>query len=394
MEIRDPVVIVAARRTPMGAFQGHLKTLSSPDLGAAVIKAVMDDTGINQNDVDEVLMGCVLAAGLGQAPARQASLKAGLSPSVHATTINKVCGSGMKSIMLAQQQLLTGESHIMIAGGMESMSNTPYFLPKARDGYRMGHQQVIDHMMWDGLQDAYSRQAMGVFAEQTAEKYGFTREEQDEFATLSGQKALDAMKKGYFAAEVIPMTVGDKKSTLTIDQDEPPTKLNFEKLKTLKPVFKENGSVTAGNASSISDGAAALLVMRESEALKRQLKPIARITASASYSHAPEWFTTAPVGAIQKVLTKSGWTLKDVDLFEINEAFAVVTMAAMKDLSLNPAHVNIYGGACALGHPIGASGARVVVTLLNALKQSNLKRGIASVCIGGGEATAIAVERY
>lgn len=388
----DPVVIVSAKRSPSGSFMGAFKNMSSPDLGGSVIRAALDTAGIASNEVNEVFMGCVLPAGLGQAPSRQAMFKAGLDKSTGCTTVNKVCGSGMKSIMLAHDSLCL-YGGIMIAGGMESMSNAPYLLAKAREGYRMGHDKILDHMMMDGLQDAYKgNQSMGVFAENTAEKYGFTRDEQDQYAITSGKRALAAQASGHFKDEIAPIEVVDKKSTVLVSEDESPSKLNFEKLLTLKPAFRENGTVTAGSSSSINDGSAAVTLMRQSEALKRGLKPLAVIKAHAGFSREPEWFTIAPTGAINKVLEKTGWKKSDVDLFEINEAFAVVPMAVMKDLDISHDIVNVNGGACALGHPIGASGARIIVTLIHALKQRHLKRGVAAICIGGGEATALALE--
>ncbi|MBX9977320.1 MAG: thiolase family protein [Alphaproteobacteria bacterium] len=388
----DPIVIVSAKRSPSGSFMGAFKNISAPDLGGSVIRAALNTAGIESNEVNEVFMGCVLPAGLGQAPARQAMFKAGLDKSTGCTTVNKVCGSGMKSIIMAHDSLrLYGG--IMVAGGMESMSNAPYLLTKAREGYRLGHDKILDHMIMDGLQDAYKgTQSMGVFAENTAEKYGFTRDEQDQYAITSGKRTLAAQAAGHFKEEITPIEVIDKKSTVLVFDDESPSKLNFEKLLTLKPAFRENGTVTAGSSSSINDGSAAVTLMRQSEADKRGLKPLALIHAHAGFSREPEWFTIAPTGAINKVLEKAGWQKNDVDLFEINEAFAVVPMAVMKDLDLTHDIVNVNGGACALGHPIGASGARIVVTLIHALKQRKLKRGVAAICIGGGEATALALE--
>ncbi len=389
----DPIVIVGLARTPIGDFQGTLSTLTAAELGAHAIKAVLTRTKLEPNHIDEVIMGCVLQAGQGQAPARQAALTAKLPNSTNCTTINKMCGSAMKAIMLAHDQIKAGSHDIVIAGGMESMSNAPYLLGKARAGYRMGHGQVIDHMFMDGLEDAYDRgKLMGVFAEQTVEKYKFTREEQDKFAVSSVERARKAIKDGCFEQEIEPITIQVKKEAITIKTDESPGKAKPEKISTLKPAFKKDGTVTAANSSSISDGGAAVVLMRASEAKKRNLKPIATIVGSASYSHEPAWFTTAPVGAVNKLLGKIGWTTTDVDLFELNEAFAVVTMAAMKDLNLPHDKVNIHGGACALGHPIGASGARIVCTLLSALQKYGKKRGIASLCIGGGEAVAMAFE--
>ena len=389
----DPVVIVSAARTPLGGFQGDFAALSAPQLGSAAIRAAIERAGIKPEQVEEVLMGNVLSAGVGQAPARQAALGAGLPLSTGCTTISKVCGSGMKATMLAHDLLLAGTNTVMVAGGMESMTNAPYLLPKARSGMRLGHAQALDHMFFDGLEDAYQKgRLMGTFAEECAEKYGFTRAAQDEFAIGSTTRAQKAIKDGSFAWEIAAVTVPGKKGDLHIDQDEQPLKAQIEKIAALKPAFKKDGTVTAANSSSISDGAAALVLMRASTAEKLGLKPLARIVGHASHAHEPGWFTTAPVGAMQKLMAKTGWTEAKVDLFEINEAFAVVTMAAMHDLKLPHAKVNVHGGACALGHPIGASGARIVVTLLGALKKYGGKRGIASLCIGGGEATALAIE--
>ncbi len=387
-----PVVITAARRTAIGAFQGAFNGVPAPDLGAAAIKAALSDTGLAADAVDEVIFGCVLPAGLGQAPARQAALGADLPTSTGCTTINKVCGSGMKAIMLARDLLAAGSAQVMVAGGMESMSNAPYLLPKARGGYRMGHGEIIDHMFFDGLQNPYDNQMMGVFGEQCADKYGFTREAQDEFAIGSVQRALDAQSNGAFQSEIVPFTVKSRKGETLVDQDEEPGRCNIEKIPNLRPAFKKDGTVTAATSSSISDGAAACVLMTAMEAEKRGVAPLATIVGHATHAHEPEWFTTAPVQAIAKVMDKIGWSKDDVDLFEINEAFATVSMAAIKELDLDRNKVNVNGGACALGHPIGASGARILVTLLHALKSRGLKRGIASLCIGGGEATAIAVE--
>ncbi|MGN6670208.1 MAG: acetyl-CoA C-acyltransferase [Candidatus Nucleicultricaceae bacterium] len=389
----DPIVIVSAKRSPSGSFLGAFKSLAATDLGGSAIRAVVDAANLVPNEVQEVFMGCVLPAGLGQAPARQAMFKAGLDRSTGCTTVNKVCGSGMRSIMLAHDFLLNDPSAIAVAGGMESMSNAPYLLTKARDGYRLGHGTIMDHMILDGLQDAYKGgQSMGVFAENTAEKYGFTRDAQDQYAIESGKRAIKAQEEGLFSQEITPIEIADKKNTVVVSEDESPKKLNFEKLLTLKPAFRENGTVTAGSSSSINDGSAAVVMMRMSEAHKRGLQPLAVIHAHAGFSREPEWFTLAPVGAIDRVMKKAGWSKMDVDLYEINEAFAVVAMAAIKDLGITHEVVNVNGGACALGHPIGASGARIVVTLIHALKQRNLKKGIASLCIGGGEATALALE--
>ena len=389
----DPVVIVGAARTPMGGFQGDFASLAASDLGAVAIKAAVERAGIAPDDVDKAIMGCVLPAGQGQAPARQAALKAGLPMSVGCTTVNKMCGSAMEATMLAHDALLAGTADVMVAGGMESMSNAPYLLPKARSGYRMGHQQVIDHMFYDGLEDAYDKgRLMGTFAEDCAGKYEFTREQQDDFAIASLSRALAANNDGTFAWEIAPVTVSGRKGDVVIDKDEQPAKATPEKIPTLKPAFRKDGTVTAANSSSISDGAAALVLMRRSQAERRGLRPLAVIVAHATHAQEPAWFSTAPVGAIEKLYRKTGWTSKDVDLFEINEAFAVVTMAAMKEHGLPHDRVNVHGGACALGHPIGASGARIVVTLLGALRAKGKKRGVAALCIGGGEATAIGIE--
>ena len=390
----DPVVIVGCARTAMGAFQGDFKNVEAPRLGAAAIKAAVERAGINCGDVQEVIMGNVLSAGQGQAPARQAALAAGLPPGVGCTTVNKMCGSGMKSAMLAHDLLVAGTNQIMVAGGMESMTQAPYLLPKVRGGLRLGHGEIKDHMFLDGLEDAYDRGIlMGVFAEATAAKYQFSREAQDGFAMTSLTRAQDASKNGWFANEITPMKIIDGKREIIIAHDETPLKASRDKIPQLKPAFRKDGTVTAANSSSISDGAAAIVLMRLSEAQKRGLTPLAKIVAHATHAQEPCWFTTAPVGAIKKLLDKTGWTTKNVDLYEINEAFAVVTMAAMRELELPHEKVNVHGGACALGHPIGASGARIVVTLLAALEKYDLKRGVASLCIGGGEATAMAIER-
>jgi acetyl-CoA C-acetyltransferase len=388
----DPVVILSARRTPVGAFQGALTAVTAPQLGAAAIKAALADSGVKSSEIDEVIMGCVLSAGLGQAPARQAALGAGLPTSTPCTTVNKMCGSAMRAVMQGADQILAGSAQVVVAGGIESMSNAPYLLPKARAGYRMGHQEVLDHMFYDGLQSPWDGQMMGCFADNTAEKYGFTRQAQDEFAAESVRRALAAVNQGDFKAEIAPVTAKTRKGEVVVDKDETPFTLDIAKIPTLKPAFKKDGTVTAASSSGISDGAAAVVLMRESLAASKGLKPLARILGYASFAREPEWFTLAPVGAIQKLLTQLNWSPKDVDLYEINEAFAAVPMAAMKDLSLEHAKVNVNGGACALGHPIGATGARILTTLLYALKARGKKRGIASLCIGGGEATAIAVE--
>ncbi|MBL8436355.1 MAG: acetyl-CoA C-acetyltransferase [Zoogloea sp.] len=389
----DPIVIVSAARTPMGGFQGDFTSLTAAQLGAVAIKAAVERAGIAAESVEEVIFGCVLPAGQGQAPARQAALGGGLPLSAGCTTVNKMCGSGMKATMLANDLLLAGTNEVMIAGGMESMSNAPYLLPKARGGYRLGHGQVMDHMFLDGLEDAYERgRLMGTFAEDCAGLYNFTREQQDAYAVASLTRAQAAIKDGSFEWEIAPVTVAGRKGDVTIASDEQPPKANLDKIPTLKPAFRKDGTVTPANSSSISDGAAALVLMRASTAAAKGLTPIARIVGHSTHAHQPNLFATAPVGAMQKLLAKAGWTTADVDLWEINEAFAVVTMAAIHDLKLDPAKVNIHGGACALGHPIGASGARIIVTLLGALKKTGGKRGVASLCIGGGEATALAVE--
>ncbi|HXV07493.1 MAG TPA: acetyl-CoA C-acetyltransferase [Burkholderiales bacterium] len=391
--MNDPVVIVGAARTPMGAFQGELRDFTAPELGAVAIRAALERAGVKSEDVEEVIMGCVLPAGQGQAPARQAALGAGLPLGTGCTTVNKMCGSGMKAAMLANDLLLAGTNKVMVAGGMESMTNAPYLLPKARAGYRMGHQQVLDHMFLDGLEDAYDKgRLMGTFAEDCAGKYGFTREAQDDFAVASLQRAQKANNEGWFAWETAHVALKSGKGDRFLDKDEQPFKANFEKIPQLKPAFRKDGTVTAANSSSISDGAAALVLMRQSEAARRGLQPLARIVAHSTHAQEPGWFTTAPVGAIRKLYDKTGWKPRDVDLYEINEAFAVVTLAAMKEHGLPHDKVNVHGGACALGHPIGASGARIVVTLLGALRKYGLRRGVASLCIGGGEATALAVE--
>ncbi len=393
-EITNEIVIVAARRTPIGALMGQFAALSAPQLGAAAIRAIVETSGLKVEEIDEVLMGCVLAAGMGQAPARQAALKAGLSIATGCTTINKVCGSGMKAVMLGHDAIVAGSAKIIIAGGMESMSNAPYLIPKARQGLRFGHGELLDHMLFDGLQDAYDGQSMGMFAEECVSRFGFSREDQDGYAAESVKRALTASSGGTFNDEIATITVTGRKGDESFDKDETPFKCDVTKIPKLKPAFKpEGGSVTAANSSSISDGAAALLLMSASDAKSRGLQPLARIVAHASQAMTPELFTDAPIHAIKKLYAKSGWSDRDVDLYEINEAFAVVTMATMKELKLDHAKVNVNGGACALGHPIGATGARIIVTLLHALQRRNLQRGIAALCIGGGEATAIAVER-
>ncbi|MBB6157324.1 MULTISPECIES: acetyl-CoA C-acyltransferase [Pseudomonas] len=389
----DPIVIVSAVRTPMGGFQGELKSLTAPQLGAAAIKAAVERAGVASDAVDEVLFGCVLPAGLGQAPARQAALGAGLDKSTRCTTVNKMCGSGMETTILAHDMLLAGSADVVIAGGMESMSNSPYLLDRARAGYRMGHGRVLDSMFLDGLEDAYDKgRLMGTFAEDCAETNDFSREAQDAFAIASTTRAQQAIKDGSFKAEIVPLTVTVGKEQVLISNDEQPPKAKLDKVASLKPAFREGGTVTAANSSSISDGAAALVLMRQSQAQKLGLKPLAVIHGHAAFADTPGLFPVAPIGAIKKLVKKTGWALNEVDLFEINEAFAVVAMAAMTHLEIPHDKLNVHGGACALGHPIGASGARILVTLLSALRQKNLKRGIAAICIGGGEATAMAVE--
>jgi acetyl-CoA C-acetyltransferase len=389
----DPVVIVSACRTPMGAFQGELKGFAAPELGAAAIRAAVERARIKPDDVQEVIMGCVLPAGQGQAPARQASLGAGLPLAAGCTTVNKMCGSGMKAAMIAHDSLLSGAIEIVVAGGMESMTNAPYILPKARAGLRMGHSQVLDHMFYDGLEDAYDKgRLMGTFAEDCAGKYRFTRVQQDEFAIASLKRAQKANKEGWFAWETTPIALKAGKEQKFVEMDEQPFKANLEKIPTLKPAFRKDGTVTAANSSSISDGAAALVLMRRSTADRRGLAPLATIVAHATHAQEPGWFTTAPVGAIRKLFERANWAADKVDLYEINEAFAVVAMAAMQEHGLPHDKVNVHGGACALGHPIGASGARILVTLIGALRKYGGKRGVASLCIGGGEATAMAIE--
>jgi len=389
----DPIVIVSAARTPMGAFQGELKGFAAPELGAAAIRAAVERARIRPDEVQEVIMGCVLPAGQGQAPARQASLGAGLPLAAGCTTVNKMCGSGMKAAMFAHDLLAVNSFDVVVAGGMESMTNAPYLLPKARSGLRMGHGQVIDHMFYDGLEDAYDRgRLMGTFAEDCAQKFNFSREAQDRFAIASLERAQKANKEGWFAWETTPIAIKAGKEEKFVETDEQPFKANLEKIPTLKAAFRKDGTVTAANSSSISDGAAALVMMRRSTAEKRGLAPLAVVMGHATHAQAPSEFTTAPVGAIQKILENTGWSAKQVDLYEINEAFAVVTMAAMHEHALPHEKVNVHGGACALGHPIGASGARIVVTLIGALRKYGLRRGVASLCIGGGEATAMALE--
>ncbi|MBA1199671.1 Acetyl-CoA acetyltransferase [Pseudomonas fluorescens] len=389
----DPIVIVSAVRTPMGGLQGDLKSLTAPQLGAAAIRAAVERAGVEPASVDQLLFGCVLPAGLGQAPARQAALGAGLDKSTTCTTLNKMCGSGMQATIMAHDLLLAGSADVVVAGGMESMSNAPYLLDKARSGYRMGHGRMLDHMFLDGLEDAYDKgRLMGTFAEDCAQAGGFSREAQDAFAIASLTRAQTAIKEGRFAAEIVAVEVTEGKQTRLISDDEQPPKARLDKIPQLRPAFREGGSVTAANSSSISDGAAALVLMRRSQAEQRGLTPLALIHGHAAFADAPALFPTAPIGAIDKLLKRTGWSLAEVDLFEINEAFAVVTLAAMQQLDLPHDKVNVHGGACALGHPIGASGARILVTLLSALRQNNLRRGVAAICIGGGEATAMAVE--
>ncbi|MEL7186664.1 MAG: acetyl-CoA C-acyltransferase [Pseudomonadota bacterium] len=388
----DDVVIVAAKRTPIGAFQGALSGASAVQLGVAAVKAAVDVSGVAGDDVDRVLMGCVLPAGLGQAPARQAARGAGLPDGVPCSTVNKMCGSGMETIIMGHDAIKAGSAGVVVAGGLESMTNSPYLLPKARGGYRMGHQETLDHMFFDGLQDIYSGNMMGHFAQETADKYEFSREAMDDFAIESVNRAQRAVQDGAFADEVTSITISSRRGDVTIEQDETPGTVNVEKIPTLRPAFRKDGTVTAATSSSISDGAAAVVMMTAAEADKRGLQPLARILGHSAFAHEPAWFTTAPVYAIRKLHDMLGWTPDDVDLYEINEAFACVTMAAMQDVGIAHDKVNVNGGACALGHPIGATGCRISVTLLHALKAHGMKRGIASQCIGGGEATAVAYE--
>jgi acetyl-CoA C-acetyltransferase len=388
------IVIAAARRTPIGSFLGNLNGVPTPVLGATAIRAALEQAGVAGDEVSEVLMGCVLPANLGQAPARQAALGAGLPESVSCTTVNKVCGSGMKTVMLGYDLIKAGSADLVVAGGMESMSNAPHMIPNSRGGNRFGNFAAVDHMAWDGLTNPYDGQAMGVFGEATADRYGFTREQQDAFAGESVRRALAAQAAGGFAAEIAPVRVATRKGETIVELDEEPGRCNLDKISSLRPAFrKDGGTITAATSSSISDGAAALVLMSAEEAARRGLAPLARIVGHASHAQEPEWFTTAPVGAIGKLLQRTGWSVGEVDLFEINEAFAVVTMAAMHDHGIAHDKVNVNGGACALGHPIGASGARILVTLLHAMAARDARRGIASLCIGGGEATAVAVER-
>lgn len=389
---KNSIVIVAARRTPIGAFQGALSPVTATELSATVTQAVLADCGVDSSDIDEVLIGCVLPAGLGQAPARQAALAAGIPAAIPCTTVNKVCGSGMKTAMIAHDLIVAGSAGIVIAGGMESMSNAPYLMPKARDGYRMGHQEVLDHMFFDGLQNPYDGNMMGYFAEATAERYGFSREAQDDFAISSVTRARNAACSGVFDAEIAPVTVTTRNAETTVSKDEGPDKANVEKIPSLRPAFRENGTVTAASSSSISDGAASLVMMSSSEAKRRGLEPLATITGHSTFAQEPAWFTTSPVYAIEALHERLDWTSASVDLYEINEAFACVTMAAMHDVGIPHQKINVNGGACALGHPIGASGARIIVTLINALRHRGGGRGIASLCIGGGEAVAMGIE--
>ena len=388
----ESIVIVGAKRTPIGAMQGKFNSVTASQLGATAIKAALEQAGVGPGEVDDLIMGCVLPAGQGQAPARQAALGAGLDKATPCTTINKMCGSAMKAAMLAADEIASGDAAIVVAGGMESMTNAPHLLPKARAGYRYGHQKVLDHMAFDGLENAYDGKPMGHFADKTAEKYGFTREQMDAYAKESTARAVNASKSSLFVDEIAPVTVAGRKGDEVVKDDETPFTVNVEKIPTLRPAFNKDGLVTAATSSSISDGAAALVMMTEAQAKKRGAKPLARMVAQASNAHEPEWFTTAPVGAIQKVLAKAGWKAGEVDLYEVNEAFAVVTMAAMKDIGIPHDKVNVNGGAVAMGHPIGATGARIMTTLIYALKKRGLKKGVAALCIGGGEATAVALE--
>jgi len=393
MTTQDSIVIVAAKRTPIGGMSGQFVSLTAPQLGAAAIAAAVKQANITGDFISEAIIGCVLPAGVGQAPARQAALGAGLPKSTPCSTLNKVCGSGMKAVMLAYDQIRAGSADVMLAGGMESMTNAPHLLPKARQGYRYGHFKALDHMAYDGLENAYDGKSMGVFAEATAERYGFSREMQDAFSIESVRRAQRAVADGSFKNEIAAVMVKGKAGEVAVDTDETPGQCKIEKIPQLKPAFKpDGGTVTAAGSASISDGAAALILMRERDATARGVKALARILGHASNAHEPAWFTTAPIGAVEKLQKKLGWTAKDVDLYEINEAFAVVAMAAIKELGLPHEKVNINGGACALGHPIGATGARLIVTLIHALQARNLKRGIAALCIGGGEATAVAIE--
>ena len=392
MSVSDPIVIVSATRTPMGGFQGSLSGVTTPELGAVAIKAAVEQAGVASDQIDEVVMGCVLPAGLKQAPARQAALVAGLAQSTVCNTINKVCGSGMKSVMDVHDSILVGSIDVAVAGGMESMSNAPYMLPKARGGMRMGHGQVIDHMMLDGLENAYDGVSMGCFAQSMADDEAYTREAMDEYAIRSLSRANNAIETGAFTNEISPVTVKSRRGDTVVDIDEQPGNARPDKIPSLRPAFKKDGTVTAANSSSISDGAAALVLMKQSEAEKRGLTPLCKIVGHATHAQAPEEFTAAPVGAVKKLLEKAGWSTTDVDLYEVNEAFAMVTMLAIDKLGLDVEKVNVNGGACALGHPLGASGSRIMVTLIHGLKNKGLSKGVATLCIGGGEATAIAVE--
>ncbi len=390
----DPIVIVGMARTPMGSFQGSLSSISAPKLGSVAITAALERAQVSNEDVSEVIMGCVLPAGQGQAPARQAALGAGVPMDVGATTINKMCGSGMKATMFGHDLIVAGSADIAVVGGLESMSNAPYLLPKVRQGLRMGHGEIKDHMFIDGLEDAYDKgRLMGVFAENTAEKYQFTRESQDEFAIRSLKRGKKANEDGSFDAEMVPVTIKTRKEEVLVDRDEQPFSADLEKIPTLKPAFRKDGTVTAANSSSISDGASAIVLMRWSEAEKRGITPLAAIVAHATHSQEPEWFTTAPVGAISRLFERTGWSKEEVDLFEINEAFAVVTMVAMREHGLSVEQVNVHGGACAMGHPVGSSGSRIICTLVGAMHKYDVSKGIAALCIGGGEATAVAIER-
>ena len=390
----DPIVIVGMARTPMGSFQGSLSSISAPKLGSVAIKAALERAQVSNEDISEVIIGCVLPAGQGQAPARQAALGAGVPMDVGATTINKMCGSGMKATMFGHDLIVAGSADIAVVGGLESMSNAPYLLPKVRQGLRMGHGEIKDHMFIDGLEDAYDKgQLMGVFAENTAEKYQFTRESQDEFAIRSLKRGKKANEDGSFDAEMVPVRIKTRKEEVLVGRDEQPFSADLEKIPTLKPAFRKDGTVTAANSSSISDGASALVLMRWSEAEKRGITPLAAIVAHATHSQEPEWFTTAPVGAISRLFERTGWSKEEVDLFEINEAFAVVTMAAMREHGLSVEQVNVHGGACAMGHPVGSSGSRIICTLVGAMHKYGVSKGIAALCIGGGEATAVAIER-
>jgi len=389
---KESIVVVAARRTPLGAFLGTLSPVTATDLSATATKAAITDCGLESSDVDEVLFGCVLPAGLGQAPARQAALAAGIPTGIPCTTVNKVCGSGMKTTMLGHDLIVAGSATVVITGGMESMSNAPYLMPKARSGYRMGHQEVLDHMFFDGLQNPYDGNMMGHFADLTADKYGFTREEQDNFAIASVTRAREAALSGAFESEIAPVTVKTRKDEITVSEDEGPGKANIDKIPTLRPAFRKDGTVTAASSSSISDGAASLILMSAGEAERRKMEPLATIVGHSSFAQEPAWFTTSPVYAIKALHERLDWDTDSVDLYEVNEAFACVTMAAMREVGIEHDKINVNGGACALGHPIGASGARIIVTLLNALRRRGGGRGIASLCIGGGEAVAIGIE--